>query len=294
MQVTEHIHALKIPFKIPVSPEKLIDRFVYAYLVIGDEITLIDSGVSGAESIIFEYIKKNGRNPKEICTLILSHAHPDHLGAAKAIKEKTGCIVSAHANEKHWIENTEKQFNDRPVPGFHTLVGGSVGVDRQLTEGDILAFQKGIKCQVLHTPGHSTGSISLLFENDKTIITADAIPLPGDLPIYEDIVTCIDSIKRLYSLEGMETLLSSWEPPVQGQEKIKKRMEEGVFYLQRIHRGVLEAKNLSQDMMKMCKQVAGTLGLPPIAVNPLVAKAFASSLAADKNLNFSLAEGSNR
>jgi len=52
MQVTRHIHALKIPFKIPVSPEKLIDRFVYAYLVFGDRITLIDSGVSGAESII--------------------------------------------------------------------------------------------------------------------------------------------------------------------------------------------------------------------------------------------------
>ncbi len=52
MQVTKHIHALEIPFKIPVSPEKLIDRFVYAYLVFGDKITLIDSGVSGAESII--------------------------------------------------------------------------------------------------------------------------------------------------------------------------------------------------------------------------------------------------
>jgi len=56
----------------------------------------------------------------------------------------------------------------------------------------------------------------------------------------------------------------------------------------------LEARNLSQDIMQLCKQVAGTLGLPPIAVNPLVAKAFASSLAADKNLNFSLTEGSNR
>jgi glyoxylase-like metal-dependent hydrolase (beta-lactamase superfamily II) len=294
MQVTRHIHALEIPFQIPVSPEKRIDRFVYAYLVFGDKITLIDSGVSGAESTIFKYINNNDRDPKEISSLILSHAHPDHLGAAKTIQAITGCMVSAHANEKHWIENTEKQFKDRPVPGFHTLVGGSVGVDRELEEGQTLALEKGLKCKVLHTPGHSSGSISLFFESEKTLITADAIPLPGDLPIYEDIVACMDSIKKLNSLEGVETLLSSWEPPVQGQEKIKKRIAQGAFYLQRIHSAVLEAKNLSQDIMEICKQVVGTLGLPPIAVNPLVAKAFASSLAAHKNLNFSLTEGSNR
>jgi glyoxylase-like metal-dependent hydrolase (beta-lactamase superfamily II) len=294
MQVTKHIHALQIPFKIPVSPEKLIDRFVYAYLVFGDRITLIDSGVSGAESTIFNYINTNGRDPGEIATLILSHSHPDHLGAAKTIQEITGCKVSAHANEKHWIENTDKQFKDRPVPGFHTLVGGSVGVDQELEEGQTLVLGKDLKCRVLHTPGHSKGSISLFFESEKTLLTADAIPLPGDLPIYEDIVTGLASIKKLSRLVGVQTLLSSWEPPVQGQEKIKERMAAGAFYLQRIHNAVLEAKNLSQDIMQMCKQVAGTLGLPPIAVNPLVAKAFASSLAADKNLNFSLTEGSNR
>jgi hydroxyacylglutathione hydrolase len=294
MQVTKHIHALQIPFKIPVSPEKLIDRFVYAYLVFGDRITLIDSGVSGAESTIFNYINTNGRDPGEIATLILSHSHPDHLGAAKTIQEITGCKVCAHANEKHWIENTDKQFKDRPVPGFHTLVGGSVGVDQELEEGQTLVLGKDLKCRVLHTPGHSKGLISLFFESEKTLLTADAIPLPGDLPIYEDIVTGLASIKKLSRLVGVQTLLSSWEPPVQGQEKIKERMAAGAFYLQRIHNAVLEAKDLSQDIMQMCKQVAGTLGLPPIAVNPLVAKAFASSLAADKNLNFSLTEGSNR
>lgn len=45
MQVTEHVHALRIPFKIPISPEKVIDRYVYSYIVFGDKITLIDSGV---------------------------------------------------------------------------------------------------------------------------------------------------------------------------------------------------------------------------------------------------------
>ena len=65
MQITAHIHGLEIPFKIPVSPEKLNDRVVYAYLIFGDKITLIDSGVSGTESIIFNYNKNNGRDQKK-------------------------------------------------------------------------------------------------------------------------------------------------------------------------------------------------------------------------------------
>jgi len=54
MHITEHIHALRIPFKIPVAPERMVERVVYSYIVFGDTITLIDSGVSGAETLIFD------------------------------------------------------------------------------------------------------------------------------------------------------------------------------------------------------------------------------------------------
>lgn len=112
MQVSEHIHALRIPFKVPVSPDKVIDRDVYAYLVFGDKITIIDSGVKGAETILFDYIKKKGRDPKEISMVILSHSHPDHVGSVKAIREATQCLVAAHSGEKEWIEDTEKQWRE--------------------------------------------------------------------------------------------------------------------------------------------------------------------------------------
>ena len=47
MQVTESIHALKVPFKLRIGPDKTVDRFVFAYLIFGDPICLIDSGVAG-------------------------------------------------------------------------------------------------------------------------------------------------------------------------------------------------------------------------------------------------------
>lgn len=285
MQVTKRIHALKIPFKIPVSPEMAVDRFAFVYLILGDKIHLIDSGVAGAEAAIWEYIKKQNREPKEVSTLILTHSHPDHIGAAQSIKNQTGCTVFSHKLEQEWIENTNKQFKDRPVPGFQALVEGPVGVDHLLEGGEILELEKGIICKIIHTPGHSKGSISLLFEEEKSLITADALAFPGDLPIYEDISSCIHSITTLQNIENLENLLSSWEPPIQDREKICRRMDESIAYLKRIHSTVINnsRNEKQQNIMDLCKKVVSELGLPPFAVNPLVAQAFASSLAAEQN-----------
>jgi hydroxyacylglutathione hydrolase len=63
-------------------------------------------------------------------------------------------------------------------------------------------------------------------------------------------------------------------------------MEESIAYLQRIHSAVISSSNdeIRQDIMGLCKKVVGKLSLPPFAVNPLVAKAFASSLAVEPNI----------
>jgi glyoxylase-like metal-dependent hydrolase (beta-lactamase superfamily II) len=278
MEVSERFHALKINFKIPISPDKTIDRFVYVYLVFGDKITLIDSGVLGSDSLIFDYFKKAGRDPKEISTLILSHSHPDHLGGARAIREFTGCVVYAHEAEKHWIEDTERQREERPVPGFSTLVGGPVSVDRLLADGQILTLAEKMPCRVIHTPGHSPGSIALYFEKERLLFSGDAVPLPGDLPIYENLADCVSSIHKLKNLGKVETLCSSWEDPVKGAETIARRCDQALAYLQKIHESVLRARK-QEDLLELCRQVIGELGLPPFAANPLTARALASSLA---------------
>ena len=287
MHVTQHIHALKIPFTIPLSPEKHLDRFVYAFIVMVDEITLIDCGVAGSEDMLFDYIRKHGRDPEKISLLVLSHSHPDHLGAAQKIKEITGCSIAAHQNEKHWIEDTEKQFTERPVPGFQSLVGGPVPVDNLLTDGETLKLGKGVSCTVRHTPGHSSGSISLFFAEEKALFTGDAIPLPGDMPIYEDISTCRASMEKLMGINDAEVLLSSWESPIHGREKINERFAQGLAYLREIHTAVLDvAGDKNEDIMVLCEQVVGSLGLPPFAANPLVARALASSLTVKHNTFF--------
>lgn len=281
MQVTEHIHALKVNFKVPISPEKAVDRFVYSYIVFTDEITLIDSGVKGSGTLIFDYIEKAGRDPKEITAIILSHSHPDHIGSAKAIKEASGCRALAHSTERDWIEDTEKQFRDRPVPGFNDLVGGPVAIDRTLNDGEILELGQDCKCKIIHTPGHSRGSISLLFPGEKAVFTGDSLPVPNDMPIYDDVASLVNSIKKISDLRDLDILLSSWDAPARGRSDIERRIDEGLSYIRTIHKAVLNAGGQGQrDVMELCRLVVGELGLPPHAANPLVARSLASNMAA--------------
>jgi len=279
MKISEHIHAIKLPFQIPIGPGKIVERFVYVYLIYGTKICLIDTGVASSEKIIFDYIRQTGRDPDEISLIVLSHSHPDHIGSALAIKKATGCSVAAHSSEKAWIEDVELQSRERPVPNFHSLIGGSVDVDRILEDREVLDLGKGISLKVFHTPGHSRGSISILFREDRALFTGDVIPIAGDLPIYEDIFASVMSIRKLKDIGGINVLLSSWGDPQEGS-RVYKLMDESLNYLQHIHKTVINAADIDSSSVspELCGVVLEKLGLPRITVNPLVARSFESSL----------------
>lgn len=281
MQVSEHVHAIRIPFQVPVAPGKAIDRFVYAWLICGRRVCLIDSGVAGAEKAIFEYLAGLDRQPADIARLVLTHSHPDHIGAARAIVETAGCTVAAHPAERAWIEDVELQARQRPVPGFTSLVGGSVPVDRLLEDGNIVPIEDGLHLAVLHTPGHSPGSISFYLPQDRVLISGDAVPVPGDLPIWTDFAASIRSVERLAALPAVDTLLASWDAPRRGQE-IRQVLQNGLCHLQRIAE---TTRHIAQqappaDPMDLCRRVVTELGLPPAAANPLVARSLLACLEA--------------
>jgi glyoxylase-like metal-dependent hydrolase (beta-lactamase superfamily II) len=280
MQVTEHVHALRIPFQIRAPTGTAIERFVYVYLIYGQTICLIDTGVAGSEHAIFEYLRSMGRTPEEITTLVLTHAHPDHIGAARAIKEISGCTVAAHRADQPWIEKIEQQFRDRPIPNFQALVGGSVAVDRALEEGNVLELEEDLRLDVLHTPGHSRGSISLWLARDRALFSGDAVPLPGEVPIYEDAVASARSIVRLRALAGIRVLLSSWDEPRTG-EQAYQALDEGLAYLQRVHETVITVAehNPHLNPRGLCAPVLEALGLPTSSANPLIARSVEAHLA---------------
>jgi glyoxylase-like metal-dependent hydrolase (beta-lactamase superfamily II) len=279
MQVTEHIHALKIPFKLRVGPDITVDRFVFADLIFGDQICLIDSGVAGFETMILEYIKKAGRDPQDIARIIFTHSHADHIGGGQALKKQTGCKLAAHINAKPWIENVDQQYAERPIGNFYDLVGGSVEIDSGLKDGDQVDLGDGKTLEIFHTPGHSKGSISLLFNKDRAIFSGDAVPKPGTVPIYENVATSIESIKKLKQIEGLEILIASWDDPQFGAS-VYPSMDAGLQWFQQIHEAVLAeaAGSDALDGEDLCARVLKRLGFPEIPLVPIVVTSIGAHL----------------
>jgi len=287
MQITPSVHALRHTFKIPITNSVVIERFVYSYIIYGEMITLIDTGVAGCEAPICEYIRSTGRDPSEIALIILTHSHPDHIGAAGAIQRLTGCSVAAHPAERVWIENVTLQNRERPVPGFAALVGESVMVDHELVDGDTIEPDetRGGEMLVFHTPGHSKGSISLFLHREGALFSGDAIPVAGEMPVYDDAVESVNSVKRLRGLAGIRVLLSSWDEPRIGNDAYQQ-MDSALEYLYKIQKTVLSFScDGIADTTELTRKTVSALGLPPEAVNPLIIRTFAANLNASEHKN---------
>jgi hydroxyacylglutathione hydrolase len=265
------MYPVNISFPIP-APSGPALRSVFSFILTTPaSIILIDAGVAGSEQQIFDQIRRTGRRPDDVSLLILTHAHPDHIGAAEAIREASGCSIAAHPADRRWIEDTNLQDRERPVPGFSRLVGGPVPVDRVLNDGDVIRFDSGSSLEVIYTPGHSPGSVSLLLRPDMVLFSGDAIPVPGDLPIYDDPDASLDSIERLMTIEGITALFPSWDEPKEGEE-VYWAMDDGYARIQQVHEVVREmlADNPGIDRADLTVQVADGIGLPPGPAHPML------------------------
>jgi hydroxyacylglutathione hydrolase len=280
MQVTEHAHAIKIPFQVPVGPGRHLDRFVYAFLVCGRELCLIDTGVRGSDRTIFDYVGAIGRRPDEITRVVLTHSHPDHLGAARAIVAGTGAAVFAHAAERAWIEDVELQARERPIPGFGSLVEGSLHVDHELADGETIELDPDLSLGVFHTPGHSPGSISIWLGRDGALVSGDAVPLPGDFPIYVDVLASVRSLRRLAEIDGLRALMSSWDEPRHGGEAAHA-ISAALTHLERIHQAVrATAKERPESSpAQIALGAMERLSMPSLGQNPLFVRSVEAHLA---------------
>ncbi|MDP2652620.1 MAG: MBL fold metallo-hydrolase [Candidatus Omnitrophota bacterium] len=278
MQITQHIHALRIPFQIPVGPGQTVDRFVYAYVLAGENVALIDTGVAGSQTAIFDCLRSIGREPREIAEILLTHAHADHIGSARTIRELTNCRVLAHAGDRGWIEDVEMQFRQRPIPAFHSLVSGSLKVDILLQDGDLIDLPGAGEIEVIHTPGHSPGSVSFLERRSGALFCGDAVPVQGQMPVFDDFEASVRSVERLRKLKGVKTLLSCWDEPVP-EEKLAEYFKHSLEYLHRIKASVNRLAGAGSDNgPAFGRQVLKDLGLPEAMLNPLVLRSFQAAM----------------
>ena len=260
---TAKIHQIRIDFQVTEQ----IKRYVFIYIIEGQYCYLVDTGVSGCERQICDYLKSIGRDVSHIKGILLTHAHPDHIGSAAWFKEKTGCTVYASKGEQAWIEDINLQYKERPIPNFFNLAGKSTKIDTVLSNGDIIHLENDLSVTIAGTPGHSADSISYIL-NDNMFI-GDAVPVAGDIPICVNIDKMYKTLSILASRSEIKHFYPAWDTTysaAQLQEKIKSAMT----MLQSIESTVqsLDDEGLSGNLAEM---VCERLNMPMLKANPLFA-----------------------
>ena len=174
------------------------------------------------------------------------------------------------------------QNKQRPFPGFDSLVSGPVRIDRTVADGDSIGIA-GQNIKVVHTPGHSPGSITLWSPAERVAITGDAVPVPGMLPVYDDAFDALGSLRRLRTL-GMDIMLSSWDDMLEGQE-INRRLDAAMLLVQTVHRSVVRSSNGMEVTPALLEAVARDIGVPDGAADPMLARTVLSHLRYKHNVS---------
>lgn len=132
--------------------------------------------------------------------IICTHGHFDHILGVGELKEKTGAELLIHKDDEECL--TESKANLIGDMFFSKEI--SLKADRLLSDGDEINFGD-ITLKVLHTPGHSRGSIVLIDEKDRILFTGDTLFAGGvgRTDFYgSDIKMMRESIKKIMALSG--------------------------------------------------------------------------------------------
>lgn len=180
-------------------------------LINGKMLVLVDCGYPGSWKSILSVIKSLGYSASDLKDIILTHAHPDHSGGLAEIYAATGARVWAHPIEAELI--SQGKVSGKPfliTPGvlnrliyLKNIKSGlrqisPMVISDLVKDADVLPFLGGIN--IIHTPGHSSGHISLFVEKEGLLIAGDlcvnviGLAMP---PVTEDFTQAQESIIKV-------------------------------------------------------------------------------------------------
>lgn len=171
------------------------------YIDGNDDQVLVDTGTGMFIDRLEKALKDVGSSLEGITDVVLTHSHIDHIGGLIGVLEKVKPKIHLHKNEADPINARDMRFTAADTFGAELP---QITIDGILNEGDKLRFGN-LQLSVIHTPGHSSGSICLNVEDTGVMITGDTM-FPGgsfgrvDLPGGNSRLL-VESLKRLAEMD---------------------------------------------------------------------------------------------
>jgi hydroxyacylglutathione hydrolase len=163
--------------------------------VLGDERSREAIAIDTATPCVAWVTKALAEQDWTLKLIVSSHRHWDHIGDNAALMKATGAELAAHVLDRPGIENPEPLYAPFPIPPSIPAV--------ELAEGHTVRFG-AIRLRVLHTPGHTEGSVCLLADDVRMLFTGDTLFAAGwgrtDLP-GGSAEQLAESLARLAGLE---------------------------------------------------------------------------------------------
>ena len=127
--------------------------------------------------------------------IVSTHRHWDHVGDNAAVQAATGAPIACHPLDRHGLEDPQPLFAPFPIPPSVPAV--------ELAEAGVIRFG-AIRLLVLHTPGHTEGSVCLLAPDDGVLFSGDTLFAGGwgrvDLP-GGSAEAMVEALSRLAGLD---------------------------------------------------------------------------------------------
>jgi glyoxylase-like metal-dependent hydrolase (beta-lactamase superfamily II) len=189
-----------------------------SYLIKGNKNILIDPGHDHLFQHVHEGLGDISMAPKDIDLVIITHAHPDHMeGVRRFVGSST--LIAMSQVEMDFIKNMAPHYgNALDISGFEPHI--------LLQEGSLKVADMSF--QVIHSPGHSPGSLCLHWIDKKALFTGDVVFYNGlgrtDIP-GGDGKTLKESIKKISRLD-LDYLLPGHGEAVSGRDQVQKNFQQ--------------------------------------------------------------------
>ncbi|MEU2184448.1 MBL fold metallo-hydrolase [Streptomyces thermolilacinus] len=189
----------------------------------GGSLTLVDAGWAGAEDAVVRALHEIGGPDARLRRIVLTHCHRDHVGAAEALAERYGAEVLAHRLDAPVVRGEapvpEPDLLEWELPlyehGLTTPEAPPTRVDRELEDGDVLDFGGG--AHVVHTPGHTPGSVAVHLPRHGVLLTGDTVASVSGLSLgvfHVDRAAAVESMRRLSRLAPLRAVCCGHGDPV--------------------------------------------------------------------------------